>query len=512
MTMARPLAARRLALALSLALAAFAVLVALPAGRALACDSPEHASAAYRAERAAREEARAARAEARAAVEAARESARGASEEAREEAREAVREAAQAIRDAQRAKLRAELRRTAALQPGVMLTPHALLFVDGPEVPIEWVQWADQTGARQIRHVAVTDTVVRVGPGVTLALANLAGDISVQVWDRDEVRIHAEHDRDDRIVAAVRDGVLKLGVRTREAVPAAVEWNLTVPAWLPLELSGMESEIVVTGMRSPVRAQSLRGDVVVRACQGPLEVNSVEGEVHVMDVSGNVTAESVNNVIRIVRVTGPVEAQTINGDIQLEMLTSPSVNASTVNGRVTFASPFQPHGRYAFSSHNGRLCVGFPPDQEVNVKLSSFNGRVESSVSVPMPAPEMRGRVLRFNSGRLERFNSGRALHFTTGRPPEAPQAPDAPRAPRAPRAPDAPQTPEIELESFGGLIQLASQEEALRTIDAQRAAYDSARVIVQRVRRDLARARRLARSSESPPPDAPAPPPAPHR
>ncbi len=416
------------------------------------------------------------------------------------------------MRDAGRAKVRAELRRAAALQPGVMLTPNALLFVDGPEVPIEWVQWADQTGARRIRHAAMTDTVVRVGPGMTLALANLSGDISVQTWDRNEVRVHAEHDRDDRIAADVRDGVLKLSVRTREAVPAEVEWNLTVPAWLPLELSGMESEIVVTGMRSSVRAQSMRGDVVVRSCQGPLEVNSVEGEVHVMDVSGNVTAESVNNVIRIVRVTGPVEAQTINGDIQLEMLTSPSVDASTVNGRVTFASPFQPHGRYAFSSHNGKLCVGFAPDQEVNVKVSSFNGQVESSMPVPMPAPEMRGHVLRFNSGRVERFNSGRALRFTTGRLPEPPQTPETPRAPRAPRAPSPPQTPEIELESFGGLIQLASQEEALRAIDSQRAAYDRARVTYLRVRRELLRARRLGRAPESPAPDAPAPSPAPHR
>jgi hypothetical protein len=387
-----------------------------------------------------------------------------------------------------------------------MLTSKALLFVDGPEVPIEWVQWADQTGARRIRHAATTDTVVRVGPGVTLALANMSGDITVQVWDRNEVRIHAEHDRDDRIAAVVKAGVLKLSVHTREAVPADVEWNLTVPAWLPLELKGMESEIVVTGMRSAVRAQSMRGDVVVRSCQGPLEVNSLEGEVHVMDVSGNVTAESVNNVIRIVRVTGPVEAQTVNGDIQLEMLTSPSVDASTVNGRVTFASPFQPHGRYAFSSHNGKLCVGFSPDQEVNVKVSSFNGKVESSMSGP--APEMRGHVLRFNGGRVERFNSGRSLRFTTGGLPEPPETPETPRAPRAPAPP---QTPEIELESFGGLIQLASQEEALRTIDSQRAAYDSARINYLRARRDLLRARRLGRAPE-PAPEAPAPAPAPHR
>src|SRR5262249_25629942 len=154
--------------------------------------------------------------------------------------------------------------------------------------------------------------------GITLALANLSGDIVVQVWDRKEVRIEAEHDRSDRLVASMKDGTLKLSVRPREAEPADVDWKLTVPAWLPLESSGIASEIAVSGLRSLLRAQSMRGDVHVMSCQGPVELNSVEGDVHVEDVNGSVTAGSVNRDVRIVRVTGPIEAQSINGDIQME--------------------------------------------------------------------------------------------------------------------------------------------------------------------------------------------------
>lgn len=410
-----------------------------------------------------------------------------------------------AVREVERAELRAAI----APQPGLFVTPHALLFVDGPEVPLDWLEWAEEVGVRRMRHPTTTDTVVRVRPGMTLVLANLSGDIAVQVWNRNEVRVQAEHDRDDRVVAEFRDDTLRLRVRPREVTPAEVEWKLTVPAWLPLELSGMESEIAVTGMRSSVRARSMRGDVMVRGCQGPLEVNSVEGEVHVVDVSGNVSAGSVNNIIRMVRVTGSVEAQTINGDIQLEKLASSSVDASTVNGRVYFASPFQAHGRYAFASHNGKLYVGLPKYQKVNVTLSSFNGQVESSLPVPPRAPHTRGRAQRFTLGEL----------------PTLPGTPRAPRTPRPllgyraserPSPGAAPQAPELELESFGGLIMLASQEETLRAIDVQRASLDSARATILRVRRDLARMRRADRSAPTrTPAEAPTPPPptpAPHR
>jgi len=376
--------------------------------------------------------------------------------------------------------------------PGVRLTPRALVFVDGPEVPLERIEWTEAV-ARPIRRLVRTDTLLRVRPGTTLSLKNIAGDIRVVTWDRNEVRIQAEHDGDDQLVTRLRDALIQLGVQSRQSVPAEVEWTLTVPAWLPLQLTGFEGDIDVTGVRSSVRAQTMRGDVTVTGCQGPLQVNTVEGEVHVADVSGNVTAGSVNNVVRLVRVTGPVEAQTINGDIQLEKVQSPSVDASTMNGRVVFASEYQPHGRYVFSSHSGNLIVPVPVDQRVTVSMSSFQGQVESSVPVPAPAPHAVGHRYRFV------FDDGVAVPA----PPEVPEgapAPRAPRAPRVPRAGVAPAAPEVALESFAGLIRLASVKEVQRVLAMQRATLDSLRQLERRNReamRDADRAMRRARARE---------------
>jgi hypothetical protein len=406
---------------------------------------------------------------------------------------------------------------------GVIVSPDGLLFIDGPEVPFEYVDWTESVENRGRRHPTTTDTTLRVGPGMTLALSNLAGDISVTAWDRNEVRVQAEHDRGDRLIAEVRDATVRLGMSSSESSPAEVEWMLTVPAWLPLELSGVECDIMVSGMKSSVRAQNMRGDISVDACQGPLEANSVEGEVHVSNSRGTVTAGSINSIVRIVRATGPVEAQTINGDIQLVKVESPNVDASTVNGRVYYASGYQPRGRYLFSSHNGKLFVPMPDDQHVKVSMSSFQGEVESSIPVPNPAPAPRER------GRHFRFVVQDGVAW-----PDPVTAPPTPSTPRAPRAPSAPQgvtaaaAPEIELESFGGLIRLASQEEVARVLAAQRnilsvrrAGLDSARVHQLRGRGEMDRARRLERQAKArederrrpappraPTPEAPPPPP----
>ncbi len=399
----------------------------------------------------------------------------------------------EAIAQAHRATARAHAKSSS----GVLVTPNAIYFVDGAEVPIDWMEWVEPVKARRVRRAAQTDTIVRIGPGVTLSLANLSGDIRVATWNRNEVRIQAEHDRSDQLVTQLRGSTLKLGVGSRRASPADVEWTLTVPAWLPLELSGIESEIEVRGLRSSVRAQSMRGDVIVVDCRGPLEANSIEGEVHVTDVSGNVTAGSVNNIVRLLRVVGPVEAQTINGDIQMEKLESVDVDASTVNGRVYFASGYQPRGRYVFSSHNGRIIVPTPTDQSVNVTLSSYQGQVESSVPMPAPVARSKGRLMRFV------MRDG----VDTPDVPNAPNAPRAPRPPRTPRVARALIAPELELESFGGLIRLASQEDVLRALNIQRSRLDSLRAMRVRGRAELEAARRHARHRVAPtPPPAPTP------
>jgi hypothetical protein len=335
---------------------------------------------------------------------------------------------------------------------------------------------------------------------MTLSLANLYGDIRVITWDRNEVRVKADHDKSDPLFAEVRDGTVRLGVGSKEASPAEVEWELTVPAWLPLELSGIESDIDVSGMRSSVRAQSMRGDVTVTACQGPLEANSLEGEVYVSDVRGNVTAGSVNSIVRIVRVTGPVEAQTINGDIQLVKVESPNVDASTVNGRVYFASGYQPRGRYMFSSHNGKLIVPVPEDQRVKFSMSSFQGKVESSVPIPAPATAPRS-----HGHRGQRFRFVMQDGVAVPEPAETPTAPKAPKSPPAPKPSRSLVAPEIELESFGGLIRLASAEEVNQVLAeqrallaARRAALDSARVYQMRARGELEKARRYERQARA--------------
>jgi hypothetical protein len=126
-----------------------------------------------------------------------------AQEFAEQTAARAQRNAERAARDAERAAERAAIGAS-----GVVVTNDAILYLDGPEVPRDEVQWADDARSRRIRQAVTTDTTLSVSPGTTLSLANLSGDIVVKVWDRNAVRVDAEHDKNDRFVAVNKEGTL----------------------------------------------------------------------------------------------------------------------------------------------------------------------------------------------------------------------------------------------------------------------------------------------------------------
>ena len=245
-----------------------------------------------------------------------------------------------------------------------------------------------------------TDTLVVVHKGTSLELSNFAGVINVNAWERNAVRVQAEHSRRDRIVLELRDKVLTVDSENRAGMPAYVNYYLTVPQWMPLELSGVNTEIAINNMKAAVSAESVSGDVLVRGTSGELDLSSIEGMVRVMDATGSVDATSVNNDVRLERISGTVSCESVQGNIRLEQLTSRDVSASSMNGMVLFMGDFKPKGRYALTSHMGNIVVGVPEEAGLDVSVVNFLGAFRTGFPVKTGSiPNKRGAEFNFTLG-----------------------------------------------------------------------------------------------------------------
>ncbi len=266
-----------------------------------------------------------------------------------------------------------------------------------------------------------TDTTFAVAAGARLDLRNYAGEITIETWGRPEMRIVADHGRRDGVVVEQGDGAIRVrpalwkagdadfdidieqgrvqwnqwaGART----PSLVEFTITVPEGMPLDVGGPFTDVSITGPVGETTVVANEGDVSVRAIRGPLTVRCVEGDVTVTDVQGRVRINAIDGEIFLENVSGDVVAETTDGDIRLANVTSSNVEATSVDGDIWFAGALAAQGLYSFATHDGDVTVMLPRDASARVMVATYDGEVTSDFTLNLPE-DFSGRRARFTLG-----------------------------------------------------------------------------------------------------------------
>src|SRR2546428_13812221 len=77
-----------------------------------------------------------------------------------------------------------------------------------------------------------TDTTVPVRAGARLEISNFGGEIAVKTWNRNAVRVMAEHSSRDRIRVDASDQVVRVKTEAGRGGPAPIDHPITEPARL----------------------------------------------------------------------------------------------------------------------------------------------------------------------------------------------------------------------------------------------------------------------------------------
>jgi DUF4097 and DUF4098 domain-containing protein YvlB len=245
------------------------------------------------------------------------------------------------------------------------------------------------------------DSTVPVQRGQRLEVDAFAGDIAVTAWNRDAVRIEAEPSGRTRVEITRSGATLEVRSEGRRGPAGAVDLKLSVPAWMALELSGVYTDVSVTGARGQVTVETVQGEIAVDGGEGLVVLQSVEGRVALRGAKGRLEVHSVNEDVAIEASSGDITAETVNGEILLAGVDASSLSASTVNGDIEYAGPVRSGGRYDLSSHNGDLTLTVAEGTSAAVAVSTFNGEFESEFPVTLTEAR-KGKRFSFTLGRGE--------------------------------------------------------------------------------------------------------------
>lgn len=236
-----------------------------------------------------------------------------------------------------------------------------------------------------------TDTTFAVRGGGRLNLDNFEGSVSVTTWNRAAIRVQARHDDDTRIEVDHRGTGIWLRGRSRYG-PSDVDFQVTVPADMSLEISAHEGEIRIEGTRGEVQVNSVEGSITVQGGRGRISLESVEGDITVTGGEGRLSLTTVDGAIVLRDTGGDIEASTVDGDITMDGVNGTNVDARTVDGAIVYNGTLKDGGHYSLSSHDGDVTVRVPV-LNGTVSVSTFSGEFDSDFPVTITGRTQRKRM-----------------------------------------------------------------------------------------------------------------------
>jgi DUF4097 and DUF4098 domain-containing protein YvlB len=248
------------------------------------------------------------------------------------------------------------------------------------------------TGLLTAAAVQQTDTVVTVDPGARLVIESFRGEVTISTWERNEMRVVGDHSSRTYVDVSRSRSAVRLRADAW-AGPAQVDYELTLPTSMDIEIRGTFINADIDGTEGEVRVFTTQGDIDVRGGRGFVQLETVNGRVNLEDADGNIDVQSTNGRVSVTDATGEITASSVNGRITLQGIESSDVRAETTSGGVYYDGTIMDGGRYTLSTHSGDVVVAMPEGVNATFDVSTFSGNLDTAF------PIARGRPFSFTLG-----------------------------------------------------------------------------------------------------------------
>jgi DUF4097 and DUF4098 domain-containing protein YvlB len=255
----------------------------------------------------------------------------------------------------------------------------------------------DQQQQRQIASRTQTDQTVNVQKGMRVELRDCAGEVIVKTWEKDAVRVRAQHSSRTKVEVTPRNQVLQIQQDGR----SGVDFDLTVPAWIGLTLEGTECFMDVEGLAGNFTGTTVEGDVVLRGLGGTATIEAIEGNVTIEGGRGRIQVNTTDGDIAVSKASGELLLTSIDGDIRVNDVTASALEISTVDGDIFFGSALQASSRYRFETHDGDLWLALPENSSATFTIRQFDDgqKIDMTLPLKLVTETQRGRRRTYTLG-----------------------------------------------------------------------------------------------------------------
>lgn len=246
----------------------------------------------------------------------------------------------------------------------------------------------------------------KIAAGARIDIENLAGSVTVEGWDRDEISVTgtlAEDAEELHFEAEGRRARIEVifPAHSRNLDRTSSVLIVKVPRSSELRVGTVSADIDVEGVSGSLDLESVSGAVTIGGTPGEITAETVSGRIDVRAKCTHVDVGSVSGRIVLDGPSGDLSASTVSGDIESIGGTFDSAQFSSVSGRIEFDGDPTETGDLDFDCHSGSLVLVFPSDLSAEIDVTTFSGSIENAFG---PRPE-----------RTNDYAPGQELSFTVG-------------------------------------------------------------------------------------------------
>lgn len=212
---------------------------------------------------------------------------------------------------------------------------------------------------------------IDIAPGGTVNIISGGGSVALHSGNGRQVlatySVHSDKVEVDQNSSADRQ---RVELRTH-ALPgqqptadeARVDYDVTVPAGVSVNVSTTSA---------PIMAEGLSGDIGLSSETGQITINNaLKSHVRVRSMAAPITLKDVT--------ISRVDIQSAGGAVQLSNVTGQRISVGTTSGNIEYRGDCSGGGDYILTTHSGAIDVTLPPTASVDLSARSTTGTVENA-------------------------------------------------------------------------------------------------------------------------------------
>lgn len=256
-----------------------------------------------------------------------------------------------------------------------------------------------QSAAKE-RYEEKFEKTVALAKDGKMSLRNISGDITVQSWGKEQVKINAfkisrasslEKAKDNAgevtIEVNKEDNTVRINTEypkvSFKSLNVSVNYQLNIPSQASVKIKSVSGDVTLVEIGGAVEVNAVSGDIEVSKADKGVDCTAVSGDLKLKDITGNADLNTVSGDITLEGLKGSLDVETVSGDVEMIGVSGANVvKGKVLSGFIVYQGDINPDGKYSLKSHSGRIEMILPSGSTFDVEAKTFSGKIVSDFDI----------------------------------------------------------------------------------------------------------------------------------